>query len=405
MKPQKILVLNCGSSSIKFQLFCMTDERSLAKGLIEKIGSDEAMIHYMTSNENDIHRMQSVPNHDTGIELVLSLLMHPGHGVIQDKSSISGIGQRVVHGGEEFSDSVLCDSVVKSAIRRYSQFAPLHNPHNLEGIVSCEKLLPGVPQVAVFDTAFHHTLPEHAYLYGLPYGLYTKLGIRRYGFHGTSHRFVAQRAAEILNQRLEDLKLITCHLGNGASVAAIDGGKSVDTSMGFTPLEGLVMGTRCGDMDPAIIPYIMEHEDLTSKQMDTVMNSYSGMLGLTGTSNDLREIVADAKRGSERHEMALKVYCYRIRKYIGAYMTVLGRVDAIVFTGGVGEHRPEVRSCSLEGLEHFGIEIHNESNASNEIRISTGKVHVLVIPTNEELAIARDTCKILSFKFQESNNK
>ncbi len=396
MKSKKILVLNCGSSSIKFQLFCMTDERSLAKGMIEKIGSDEAMIHYVASYKNDIHRMQSVPNHDIGIELVLSLLMHPEHGVMKDKSGIGGIGQRVVHGGEEFSDSVLCDSTVKAAIRRYSQFAPLHNPHNLEGIEACEKHLPGIPQVAVFDTAFHHTLPDHAYLYGLPYGLYTKLGIRRYGFHGTSHRYVAQRAAEILERPLEDLKLITCHLGNGASVAAIDGGKSVDTSMGFTPLEGLVMGTRCGDMDPAIIPYIMEHEDLTSKQMDAVMNSYSGMLGLTGTSNDMREIVADAKRGSERHEMALKVYCYRIRKYIGAYMVVLGKVDGIIFTGGVGEHRPEIRQCTLDGLEHFGILLDDEKNESNNIDIGKGDVRLLAIPTNEELAIARDTFEILN---------
>ena len=284
----------------------------------------------------------------------------------------------------------------------FSDLAPLHNPHNLKGIEACEVLLPGIPQVGVFDTAFHHTIPPKAYIYGLPFALYTKLGIRRYGFHGTSHRFVTEEAAKILSRPQSKLKLITCHLGNGASLTAVDGGKSVDTTMGFTPLEGLIMGTRCGDIDPALIPYIMDKEKLSTKQIDSIMNKNSGMLGLTETSSDMREIEAEAERGNEQHRLALDVYCHRVRRYIGAYMAVLGKTDAIIFTGGIGENSPFVRQKTLSGMIAMGISIDSEKNEKNDEQIGKGKVKVLIIPTNEELAIARDTRTILQKVKDES---
>jgi acetate kinase len=381
----------------------MKDESVYAKGIVEKIGSSDAILNYQPKNKNKIREVREVLNHEIAIELVLAMLLHPQHGVIKDKKEIDGIGHRVVHGGEEFADSVLITEKVKSAIRRCIQFAPLHNPHNLKGIEACEALLPGISQVGVFDTAFHHTIPPKAYIYGLPYALYQKLGIRRYGFHGTSHRYVAQQAAEILEKPIAKLKLITCHLGNGASITAIEGGKSVDTSMGFTPLEGLVMGTRCGNIDPALVPYIMDRERLSTKQIDSIMNKVSGMLGLTETTNDMREIEAEALRGNERHQLALEIYCHMVRKYIGAYMAVLGGVHAIVFTGGIGEKSDYVRGLSLAKLESFGIKVDPEKNKKMETDISTGKVKLLVIPTNEELAIARDTCRVFkSHKISES---
>jgi len=391
----KVLVLNSGSSSIKFQLMRMEDESLLAKGIVEKIGSSDAIITYQPEGKNKIREIREVKNHEVAIEIVLSLLLHPQHGVLRDKSEIDGIGHRVVHGGEDFSGSVLITDKVKASLRRCIQFAPLHNPANLKGIEACEALLPAAPQIGVFDTAFHQTIPPKAYIYGLPYALYKKLRIRRYGFHGTSHAFVAQRAAEFLKTPIADLKIITCHLGNGASITAVDGGKSVDTTMGFTPLEGLVMGTRCGSIDPALVPYIMEREKLGTKEIDAIMNKNSGMLGLTETSNDMREIEQEAARGSERHQLALEIYAYHVRKYIGAYMTALGRVDAIVFTGGIGENSRLVRRLVCEGLGALGIGVDPKKNEANEHDISTGKVKVLVIPTNEELAIARDTRRIL----------
>jgi len=391
----KVLVLNSGSSSIKFQLMRMEDENLLAKGIVEKIGSSDAIITYQPEGKNKIREIREVKNHEVAIEIVLSLLLHPQHGVLRDKTEIDGIGHRVVHGGEDFSGSVLITEKVKASLRRCIQFAPLHNPANLKGIEAGEALLPGVPQVGVFDTAFHQTIPPKAYIYGLPYALYKKLRIRRYGFHGTSHSFVAHRAAEFLKTPIADLKIITCHLGNGASITAVDGGKSVDTSMGFTPLEGLVMGTRCGSIDPALVPYIMEREKLGTKEIDSIMNKNSGMLGLTETSNDMREIEQEAARGSERHQLALEIYCYHVRKYIGAYMAALGRADAIVFTGGIGENSRLVRRMACEGLDALGIRIDPKKNEASERDISSGKVKVLVIPTNEELAIARDTRLIL----------
>ncbi len=391
----KILVLNCGSSSVKFQLIEIDDERELAKGQVEKIGSGEAVVTYQPAEKNKLREIREVLNHELAVEIALAMLMHPQHGVIGDKAEIGGIGHRVVHGGEEFSGSVFIDEEVKSAIRKCIQFAPLHNPHNLSGIEACESLLSGVPQVAVFDTAFHHTIPPKAYIYGLPYALYQKLGIRRYGFHGTSHQFVAHQAAEFLKKPISRLKMVTCHLGNGASITAVDGGRSIDTSMGFTPLEGLVMGTRCGDIDPALVPYIMEKENLSTKEINNIMNKNSGMLGLTGTSNDNREIVAEAKRGSKQHQLALDIYANRVKKYIGAYMAEMGGLHAIVFTGGIGENSPYARHLICSGMKGIGIEIDEDKNEVNAAEISTGKIKALVIPTNEELAIARDTSKVL----------
>lgn len=392
----KILINNCGSSSVKFQLLDMSNETLLAKGLIERIGSSDAIISYQGGDAPKLREVREVLNHEDAMEIVLHLLMHPQNGVIKRREEIVGIGHRVVHGGEAFVDSVRIDEPVKAAIEKCIQFAPLHNPANLKGIEACERLLAGAPQVAVFDTAFHHSIPPQAYIYGLPYALYKKHGIRRYGFHGTSHRYVAAQAAEILGKPAEAVNVITCHLGNGASITAVQGGKSVDTSMGFTPLEGLIMGTRCGDIDPALIPYLMERENLTPKQIDTLLNKNSGMLGLTGTSNDMREILSEADAGSEQHRLAIDVYCYRVRKYVGAYMAVLGRVDAVVFTGGIGENAAPIRERSLRGMEHLGIGVHAEKNRSHQTRIESGRIAVLVIPTNEELAIGRDTARLLS---------
>ncbi len=391
----RILVLNCGSSSVKFQLIDMHHVNTLAKGIVEKIGSSDAIISYQPRNKNTIRESREVLNHKDAINILISMLLHPQHGVIGHKDEIDGIGHRVVHGGEAFSGSVLVTDKVKAVIQQCIQFAPLHNPHNLKGIEACEKLLAGISQVAVFDTAFHQTIPPKAYIYGLPYALYKKLGIRRYGFHGTSHHYVAEKAAEFIGSSLKSVKLITCHLGNGASITAIDGGKSVDTSMGFTPLEGLVMGTRCGDIDPALVPYIMERENLSTDQIDSIMNKNSGMLGLTATSNDMREIEAEALRGSAQHRLALDIYCHAVKKYIGSYMAELGGVDAIVFTGGIGENSHFVREQSLSNMETLGIGIDPKKNTKNMTDIGTGKVKILVIPTNEELAIARDTKQVL----------
>jgi acetate kinase len=391
----KILVVNCGSSSVKFQLIDIEHEEVLAKGIVERIGSSDAIINYQGKAKDKLREVREVMNHEDAIEIVTVLLLHPQHGVLKHKEEIDGIGHRVVHGGEEFYASVLITDPVKAAIEKFIQFAPLHNPHNLKGIEACERLLPSVPQVAVFDTAFHHTIPPKAFIYGLPYAFYHKLGIRRYGFHGTSHRYVAAKAAEALGRPAESLKIITCHLGNGASITAVDGGKSMDTSMGFTPLEGLIMGTRCGDIDPALVPYIMEKENLNTRQIDTIMNKNSGMLGLTGTSNDMREILAEAGRGGEQHRLAIEIYCYRVRKYVGAYMAALGGVDAIVFTGGIGENAAPIRELTLKGMDSFGITVDPEKNSKHQTDIGIGTVRILVIPTNEELAIGRDTAEIL----------
>jgi acetate kinase len=391
----KILVLNCGSSSIKFQLFEMDEEQVLAKGLVEKIGHADAVLTYAPAGRDKIVTTRQILSHEVALKLVFDSLLHPTHGVIASKSEIDGIGHRLVHGGEDFTDSVLITAAVKEGVRRCIQFAPLHNPHNLKGVEICEEILPGIPMVGVFDTAFHHSLPPRAYMYALPMALYRKLRIRRYGFHGTSHCYVARRAAEHLGRPLGELKLITCHLGNGCSMTAIDAGRSVDTSMGFTPLEGLAMGTRCGDIDPALVSFIAEHERLSLGKIDGLLNKSSGLLGLTETSNDLREIQFEAEHGSPQHELALDIFCHRIKKYVGAYAAALGGLDAVVFTGGIGEHSSVVRARVMANMELLGLAIDPERNARNEISIGAGPVKVLVIPTNEELAIARDTRRIL----------
>jgi len=392
----KILVLNCGSSSIKFQLFQMEKEEVIAKGLVEKIGSSEAILTFSPQGKDKIVQTREIQNHEKALNIVFNTLMHPQHGVINSKSEIDGIGHRLVHGGEEFTESVLITDEVKEGVRRCIQFAPLHNPHNLKGVQVCEQILPGIPQVGVFDTAFHHSLPPKSYIYALPMALYRKLRIRRYGFHGTSHAYVARQAAQYLETPIEKLKMITCHLGNGCSITAIDGGKSVDTSMGFTPLEGLVMGTRCGDIDPALVSYIAEKEELSLQQVDGLMNKSSGMLGLTETSNDLREIELEAEHGSEQHILALEIFCQRIKKYIGAYSAVMGGLDVLIFTAGIGEKSSYVRKHVLEGMQYLGIKINDAKNDKNEFDIGIGAVKVLVVPTNEELAIARDTERILN---------
>ncbi|NLP12738.1 acetate kinase [bacterium] len=391
----KVLVLNCGSSSIKFQLIEMDTEEVLAKGQTEKIGSQEAIFTYKPKGKEKIVRTQAILSHDVAIEVVLRSLMDPIEGVLKSKTEIDGIGHRLVHGGEEFVDSVLIDEEVKEGVRRCIQFAPLHNPHNLHGVEACEQLLPGVPQVGVFDTAFHHTLPRQAYIYALPMKFYREHKIRRYGFHGTSHAYVARTAAEYVGKPLESLKIITCHLGNGASITAVDGGHSVETSMGFTPLEGLIMGTRCGDIDPALIPHIADLEKLTLAQVDALLNKKSGMLGLTEKTNDFREIEEAAEAGDPQSIMALEAFCHRLKKYIGAYSAVLGGLDILVFTAGIGEHSPLVRAASVKNMEYLGISVDEAKNQANAFDIGTGRVKVLVIPTNEELAIARDTLRIL----------
>ncbi|MFH0922319.1 MAG: acetate kinase [Fibrobacterota bacterium] len=391
----KILVLNNGSSSIKFQFMEAVAEKLFAKGGIEKIGSSQAILTYEAAGQEKLKQTEEVLNHEKAIERIIGLLLSPDRGVIKDKAEIDGIGHRVVHGGEKFSGSVIIDAAVEASIREYCKFAPLHNPHNLKGIEVCKTLLPGIPQVAVFDTAFHNRMPEKSYIYGLPYTVYTKFGIRRYGFHGTSHKFVSYRAAAILGRPIEQTKIITCHLGNGSSVAAVDHGISIDTSMGFTPLEGLVMGTRCGDIDPAIIPYLMETEGLSLKEIDNLMNKQSGLLGLSQTSNDLREIMIEANKGSKQHKLAIDVFCYRVKKYIGSFAAALGGVDALVFTGGIGENAVQVRTLVCDNLDFLGIKVDETLNVKSAECISSGPTQVLVIRTNEELMIARDTAAVV----------
>jgi len=395
----KILVINCGSSSIKYQLLDMEREEELAEGLLEKIGEAHSFLSHQTG-KGVIRREVNAPNHHQGLSLIIDLLLERSEGVIKDLSEISAVGHRVVHGGDTFIESTLIDGEVMQTIKRCATLAPLHNPPNLAGIEAAMDLLPNVPQVAVFDTAFHQTMPEEAYVYPLPYEFYEKYGIRRYGFHGTSHRYVAQRAAQILGKDLRDLKIITCHLGNGCSITAVDRGKSVDTSMGFTPLEGLPMGTRCGDIDPSIIFFIAEKENLSFEEVNNILNRKSGLLGISGISNDVREIRREAERGNYRARLALEILAYRVKKYIGAYAAVLGGVDAIVFTAGIGENAGYVRSRICQGLEFLGIQLDENRNKDpvkwrGIISAENSQVKVLVIPTREELMIARDTLEIL----------
>ena len=396
----KILVLNSGSSSVKYQVFIIDKtERLLAKGLVDRIGLKDSTVTHSVPGRDQLELSMTVPDHRVAIREVLNLLTHREYGVIRELSEIEGVGHRVVHGGEKFSESVLINDAVLATIRECCEIAPLHNPPNLLGIEACKEHLPGARQVAVFDTAFHQTMPPKAYAYGIPYQMYKEYAIRRYGFHGTSHQYVSRRAAQFLKRPLEEQKLISCHLGNGASMAAIKDGVSVDTSMGFTPLEGLLMGTRSGDLDPAIILHIMAREELSLHEANTLLNKHSGLSGISGVSSDMREII-EATKDNPNARVALEIYCYRIKKYIGSYAAAMGGLDTLVFTAGVGENAAIVREKSCEGLEFLGVRLDPDKNnkvAGKETDISTddSAVKVLVIPTNEELVIARDTERLL----------
>jgi acetate kinase len=401
----KILVLNCGSSSIKFQLI-ETDagmiesdaDRCIAKGSVEKIGTDEAALHLNVPPNPPQSVTEEMLDHQTALTRTIQALKEAK--ALGDISQIEAVGHRVVHGGERFSASVMIDDEVEKAIQQCSELAPLHNPHNLRGYLVARKVLPQVPQVAVFDTAFHQTMPAKAYLYGLPNSYYRRYRIRRYGFHSPSHRYVAFRCREMLGKGKSEANLITAHLGNGCSITAIEKGKSIDTSMGFTPLEGLLMGTRCGDIDPAIILYLMSKDELAVHDMSTLLNRFSGLYGISANSNDMRELIAGAAKGDQQAEVAIEAFCYRLRKYIGAYTAALGHVDGLVFTGGIGENAPLVREKACQGLAELGYEIdparNNEAVGKvREISTDSSRIRIFVIPTNEELLIARDTFRVI----------
>ena len=396
----KILVVNCGSSTIKYQLIEPETENVLAKGKVERIGMAGAVLTHKPFDRDEIKIGAEIIDHSAGIEYVISILLSKNHGVIKKKEEIDAVGHRVVHGGETFSGSVLINEEVLKQIRACIEYAPLHNPHNLRGINACMKLLPDIQQVAVFDTAFHQKMPKVSYIYGIPYSLYKKYSVRRYGFHGTSHYYVANKAAELLKRDINELRIITCHLGNGCSITAVKKGESLDTSMGFTPLEGLLMGTRSGDIDPAVVLYIMSREELTMQQGNTLLNKHSGLLGISGISSDMRDLEEERENGNKMAALAIDIFCYRIKKYIGAYFASLGGADTIVFTGGIGENSSLIRKLSLSNLECLGINIDDEKNESNSkeatiISKNNSKVTVFVIPTNEELVIAKETMKFI----------
>ena len=390
----KILVINCGSSSIKYQLFEMGDETLLAKGVAERIGEEESGLRHQAGS-HELSYQAPMADHRQAFEHIRGALLDPETGVIGSPSEIDAVGHRVVHGGDRFSGSVLIDDDVIDALEDFASLAPLHNPPNLVGIRCAADAFPGKPQVGVFDTAFHQTMPEHAFVYAIPHELYAEQRIRRYGFHGTSHRFVMTRAAEMLGVPVEQFRCITCHLGNGCSMAAVADGRSVDTTMGLTPLEGLVMGTRSGDLDPAILFHLARECGYSLDELDALLNTQSGLLGLSGLSNDMRELT-DAAPTHPRARLAIDVFCYRVRKYIGAYLAVLGRAHAIVFTGGIGENGAGIREQILDGLEPLGLALDRDANAmargaEADVSAADSPIRILVVPTNEELMIARDT--------------
>ncbi|MDL2212834.1 acetate kinase [Bacteroides sp. OttesenSCG-928-N06] len=399
----KVLVLNCGSSSVKYKLFDMDSKEVMAQGGIERIGLAGSFLKFVNAAGEKVVLERVIPEHTAGIELILKTLTSKEYGCIKSLSEISAVGHRVVHGGEKFNSSVLITDAVIDQMVACSDLAPLHNPANLKGIYTITELLPNVPQIGVFDTAFHQTMPDHAYMYAIPYEYYTKYGARRYGFHGTSHRYVSQRVCEYLGVNIEEQRIITCHIGNGGSIAAIKNGKSVDTSMGLTPVEGLMMGTRCGDVDAGLLMYIMQKEGLDRTGLSDILNKKSGVVGISGISSDMRELCDAVDAGHPRAILAQAMYDYRVKKYIGAYTAALGGVDIIVFTGGVGENQQPFRYSACQGLEYMGVEIDEEVNAKirgKEAVISTpnSKVKVVVIPTDEEFTIALDTVQILSEK-------
>ena len=401
----KILVLNCGSSSVKYQLIDTSidriesnTDRPLARGSVERIGTESAIHSYQAADREMLTNSREILEHRVAVAEILALLTHPEHGVVQDPFEIEAVGHRVVHGGERFSRSALFTPEVRRGIEACTSLAPLHNPHNLRGYEAALATLAHASHVAVFDTAYHQTMPPHAYLYGLPYVLYERHGIRRYGFHGTSHRYVGWRSEALLGRPREETRLVTCHLGNGASVCAIDRGRSVDTSMGFTPLEGLLMGTRTGDLDPSVVFHLMHEEDLTEHQVTALLNKHSGLYGVSGLTHDMRELLAAEASGHGRARLAIDLFCYRVRKCVAAYAGAMGGVDAVIFTGGIGENSAAIRARALAGLEFMGVAIdpsHNEAAVGVEADVSseTARVRTLVIPTNEELLIARDTLR------------
>lgn len=396
----KILVINCGSSSLKYQVLDMNGEILLAKGLVERIGMDGSVITHEKIGMDKVRNETPMESHKEAIQLVLDAIIDPEHGVVKDMSEIGAVGHRVVHAGEKYASSVLIDDDVIQALEECVELAPLHNPPNLLGIAACQELMPNTPMVGVFDTAFHQTMPPESYIYAIPYEYYQKHKIRRYGFHGTSHKYVSQRAADIMNCNLDDLKIITCHLGNGASVSAIKRGVCIDTSMGFTPLEGLVMGTRCGDIDPAIVTYIREKEHLDQGVANEILNTKSGVLGISGVSSDFRDLEEAAEEGNERAQLAIKVFAHKVRFYIGAYIAEMNGVDAIVFTAGVGENDIAMRDIICNDLGNLGIKLDLVKNKTRgkEAIISRddSRVKIILIPTDEELMIARDTLEIVN---------
>ncbi|MCM3627502.1 acetate kinase [Paenibacillus glycanilyticus] len=396
----KVLVINAGSSSLKYQLYNMENETVLASGRVERIGMDSSIVTHEPPGKPDVTEVSEILDHITAVKKVIDMLTHPEHGVVSSMEEIDAVGHRIVHGGEVFKNSALVTADVKQEIRKLFELAPLHNPAHMMGINAVEANMPNVPQVVVFDTAFHQSMPNTSYLYPIPRVLYRRHKVRRYGFHGTSHQYVSQQAADFLGKPLDSLKMISCHIGNGASATAILDGKSFDTSMGMTPLEGLMMGTRSGDLDPAIVPFVMNKEDLTLSEVNSMLNKHSGMLAISGISSDMREIVEAMGEGDANAKLAFDMYTYRVRKYIGAYAAAMNGVDVILFTAGVGENSNVLRKAVCEGITFLGVELDEERNnvRSKEVReISTdaSRVKVLVVPTNEELLIARDTYAIV----------
>ena len=393
----KVLVINAGSSSVKYQLYQMPEATVIAKGMVERIGDEGSKLSQTASGEKH-EIVQPIADHEQAMDLILAALVNPEHGVIGDVSEIASVGHRVVHGGDEFSGSVIINDEVIASIEKFSDLAPLHNPPNLTGIRAAIHGLPNAAQVACFDTSFHATIPEVAYMYALPYELYEKYRVRRYGFHGTSHRYVARKCSEVMGVGKYDANMITCHLGNGCSITAVKNGKSVDTSMGLTPLEGVAMGTRCGDIDPAILFYLAD-KGYTSAEMNTMCNKKSGMLGVSGESNDMRNLSELAAKGNKRAQLAIDIFAYRIKKYIGTYTAVLGTVDAIVFTGGIGENAVDIRSQICSDMQQIGIELDADANAATHgqgcISTEDSRVKVYAIPTDEEFAIANDTYELV----------
>ncbi len=398
----KILVVNCGSSSLKYQLINMENNDVLASGRCDRIGGagiNKPFIEYKKGNGSKVRDEVELPDHTVAFETVIKYLTDSENGVIKDLSEINGIGHRIVNGGPNFTHTVLINDEVMEEYNKCIEYAPLHNPAHLQGINACMKTMPNVPQALVFDTAFHTTIPEEAALYAIPYEYYEKYGIKRYGAHGTSHKFITETAAKVLGKNKDDINIISCHLGNGASVAAIKNGKCIDTSMGLTPLEGLIMGTRCGDLDPAVLEFVMKKENLTISEMMEILNKKSGLLGVTNVTGDVRDLKELSKQGNERAELALKMFGYRVKKYIGSYMAALGHVDAIIFEGGIGEHNPDVVNRCVDGLEELGIVFDDSHNDDEQyegiISKPESKIKMYIIPTNEELKIAEETAELI----------